>query len=191
MSEGGIIAFYLLILSFIIHSWKDSMILLLFLSALLGFGCFNFPFRSHSRAKVFMGDAGSMLMGLLLVWYLITFSQGSQPATPPVTFLWLAALPLIDMGCVMCRRMLKKQSPLHADREHIHHLLLTLGCSKRQALFVLIILSFLFGGLGLGLNFLGVSQSVMFLLFVATFCGFLLWMSVFWRKIYRVTTLSS
>lgn len=186
VSTGMIMVCYLLMLSFLIHSWKDTMILSLFFSALLGFACFNFPVRSRFSAKVFMGDAGSMLLGLILAWYLVRFSQKPDAAAPPVVFLWIIALPLFDMGGVMCRRMLKKQSPFQADREHIHHLLLALGCSKRGTLFFLMMLNLIFGGAGLGMFFLGVPQSIMFMLFMMVFCVFLLGINIFWYRLRRV-----
>lgn len=71
------------------------------------------------RAWVFMGDAGSMWIGLVMGWMLIKLTQGSGD---PMVGLWLFGLPLIDTVSVMTRRMHRKRSPFKADRTHIHHI---------------------------------------------------------------------
>lgn len=71
-----------------------------------------------NRAKVFMGDAGSMWLGLVVGWMLIRVTQGSGD---PLVALWLFGLPLIDTLSVMMRRINRKKSPFKADRTHIHH----------------------------------------------------------------------
>jgi UDP-GlcNAc:undecaprenyl-phosphate GlcNAc-1-phosphate transferase len=70
------------------------------------------------RAWVFMGDAGSMWLGLLVGWMLIRLTQGTGD---PLVTLWLFGLPLIDTLSVMIRRIHRKKSPFKADRTHIHH----------------------------------------------------------------------
>lgn len=71
-----------------------------------------------NRAKVFMGDAGSTWLGLVVGWMLIRVTQGSGD---PLVALWLFGLPLIDTLSVMMRRINRKKSPFKADRTHIHH----------------------------------------------------------------------
>lgn len=57
--------------------------------------------------KVFMGDAGSMFIGLSLVWLLVNGTQAGDAAFRPVTALWLIGLPLMDMLAIMFRRYRK------------------------------------------------------------------------------------
>lgn len=78
------------------------------------------------RAWVFMGNAGSMWLGLLVGWMLIKLTQGTGD---PLCSLWLFGLPLIDTLCVMFRRIHRKKSPFKADRTHIHHVLERHGVS--------------------------------------------------------------
>lgn len=92
------------------------------------------------RYKVFMGDAGSTLIGFTVIWILLQSTQGESHPMNPVTALWLIAIPLMDMIAIMYRRLRKGMSPFSADRQHIHHLIMRAGFTPRQA-FVLITLS--------------------------------------------------
>ncbi|MEH0834490.1 UDP-N-acetylglucosamine--undecaprenyl-phosphate N-acetylglucosaminephosphotransferase [Pectobacterium cacticida] len=92
------------------------------------------------RYKVFMGDAGSTMIGFTAIWLLIQTTQGPQHPINPVTALWIIAIPLIDMIAIMYRRLRKGMSPFSPDRQHIHHLIMRAGFSSRQA-FVLITLA--------------------------------------------------
>ncbi len=88
------------------------------------------------RAWVFMGDAGSMWLGLVLGWFMAQITQGSVSAEPALV-LWLFGIPLIDTLVVMARRMKRKQSPFAGDRTHIHHVLERKGFSINRSVLVL------------------------------------------------------
>lgn len=92
------------------------------------------------RYKVFMGDAGSTLIGFTAIWLLLQSSQGQVRSINPVTALWIIAIPLMDMIAIMYRRLRKGMSPFSPDRQHIHHLIMRAGFTPRQA-FVLITLA--------------------------------------------------
>ena len=100
------------------------------------------------RCKVFLGDAGSMLLGYLIVWGLIEASQAPD-GLAPVTALWLVAIPLMDTLAVMGRRLRQGRHPFCADRGHLHHCLARLLHSTRGALGVLLLLASLLAGIGL------------------------------------------
>ncbi len=91
--------------------------------------------------KVFMGDAGSMVLGYLLAWTLIRLSQQPGSHLSPVDVLWCVAVPVLDTFAVMYRRLRQGQSPFKPDRGHIHHILLRAGLSPRATLLVLIALA--------------------------------------------------
>jgi len=84
--------------------------------------------------KVFMGDAGSTLIGFLLGWSLVYLSDKGVQRLQPVDALWCVALPVMDTLAVMFRRMRKRLSPFKPDRQHLHHLLQDTGCSARTTL---------------------------------------------------------
>lgn len=88
------------------------------------------------RAWVFMGDAGSMWLGLMLGWFMAQITQGKVSAEP-VLVLWLFGVPLIDTLSVMIRRFKCKCSPFKADRTHVHHILEHAGFSVRSAVLIM------------------------------------------------------
>jgi UDP-GlcNAc:undecaprenyl-phosphate/decaprenyl-phosphate GlcNAc-1-phosphate transferase len=91
--------------------------------------------------KIFLGDAGSMLIGYVLAWTLIRMSQMPQTHLSPVDVLWCVALPVFDTIAVMCRRLRQRKSPFKPDRGHIHHILLGAGLGPRTTLVALITLA--------------------------------------------------
>ncbi|MDD4912256.1 MAG: MraY family glycosyltransferase [Sideroxydans sp.] len=105
------------------------------LGALLGFLLFNTRVFVK-RAWVFMGDAGSMWIGLVLGWFMAQVA-GAKVLGEPALVLWLFGIPLLDTLVVMFRRVKKKNSPFYADRTHIHHVLEAAGVSVKRMVLVL------------------------------------------------------
>ncbi len=94
--------------------------------------CLGFLPHNFHPAKIFMGDSGAMLLGLLLSSAAITLTgqidanaittQGSRLALLPLLLPFLVlAIPLIDLGMAIIRRIRAGRSPFAADREHLHH----------------------------------------------------------------------
>lgn len=123
------------------------------LGALLGFLLFNTRLVVK-RAWVFMGDAGSMWVGLVLGWFMAQVT-GTRVDAEPALVLWLFGIPLIDTLTVMMRRMSWKRSPFAADRTHIHHVLEHAGLSIRQTVHILTLVQLLLVGMGVGFYLIG------------------------------------
>ncbi|OLY91621.1 UDP-N-acetylmuramyl pentapeptide phosphotransferase/UDP-N-acetylglucosamine-1-phosphate transferase [Cnuella takakiae] len=103
--------------------------------SLLAFLLFN-----HQPAKIFMGDSGSMAVGLFNAIFALRFlhfpgTSSLQQPLPAVLPLVIAvlAVPLVDTIRVFSIRLLRGRSPFAPDRNHVHHLLLKRGLSHRQA----------------------------------------------------------
>ncbi len=126
--------------------------------AVIAFLKYNF-----TPAQIFMGDTGSLLIGLTCSILTIEFIElhREMPASPysfeavPAVAVGILILPLFDTLRVFTMRALKGKSPLHPDRTHIHHLLLDFGFTHMQATGILvavnvffIVLVILFQGLG-------------------------------------------
>ncbi|TKB45167.1 UDP-N-acetylglucosamine--undecaprenyl-phosphate N-acetylglucosaminephosphotransferase [Thalassotalea mangrovi] len=142
---------------------------LIMATALLPFLLFNLKLGKRIKSKIFMGDSGSMFIGLSVVWLLACGTQGEGRAFNPVTALWLIALPLMDMLSIVIRRFKQGLSPLKPDRDHIHHILIRLGNSPGKALLMITGAAVVMSVLGILGESLGVPQSVMFALFIAIF----------------------
>ncbi len=142
-------------------------------AAVAGFLCFNLRNPWCRRAWVFMGDAGSMFLGLTLSWLCIQLSQGETGSLSLVTALWVLAVPLFDMVCSILRRLLNGCSPFIADRKHLHHLLLRAGFSEGQTLAILLGLATSGAGFGLLGFFFKLPELVMLFLLLVAFTLYL------------------
>ena len=155
---------------------------LLFVCAMLPYIMLNLGFPFGRRFKVFMGDAGSMFIGFTAIWLLIEASQArNELVIRPVTALWFIALPLMDMVCIMARRIRKGQSPFKPDREHLHHICQRIGLSSAQSLFVICLLASIMAGVGVLSEFYYVSESLMLLSFLLTFVIYFSVIANIWR----------
>jgi UDP-GlcNAc:undecaprenyl-phosphate GlcNAc-1-phosphate transferase len=143
--------------------------LLVLALAIAGFLVFNLRHPWRARASVFMGDAGSTLLGYVLAWFLIRMSQGEARALDPITAVWILALPLMDTVVVMIRRLMAGHSPFAADRQHLHFLLLGYGLSDARAVASLLLIAFGLGGVGVLAQWFGVPEDVRFYAFVVIF----------------------
>jgi UDP-GlcNAc:undecaprenyl-phosphate GlcNAc-1-phosphate transferase len=150
----------------------------------LGFLYFNLRRRARRRASVFLGDAGSLLLGFVLGWFVVgaTIKPGTGDL-PPAAALWLLWVPLYDTVGVMLRRLLAGRSPMRPDREHLHHLFQDLGFTPRQTVNRLIALNFMGGAVGVAGWRLGVPEVVLFALFAFGFLCYVLLCMWVWRKL--------
>ncbi len=151
------------------NGFTPSIDITVFIFCLLAYMSFNLQVFGKRFDKIFMGDAGSMLIGFAVVWLMIEYTQGPEPQFSPMVSVWLISIPLMDMAAVMWRRIRAGKSPLHPDRDHIHHILIRAGLSPRRALIVILALSTLMSSIGYGLYKLGVSDWVLFYLWWALF----------------------
>lgn len=118
-----------------ISQWHSIILLLLLAAALLPDLAANLDLLGR---KVFLGDAGSMMIGYFLAWTLIHLSQQAQPHLSTVDVLWCVALPVLDTLQVMVRRIREGKSPFKPDRGHIHHIMMNAGFSAHTTLVVLV-----------------------------------------------------
>ena len=149
-------------------------ILVVLMACVAGFLAFNARSPWCKKAKVFMGDAGSLFLGFALARFLIDFSQESDRVMHPVTALWIFAVPLMDTVAVMLRRLMERQSPFVADRRHLHHMLLAAGLSVRQTVMVIWALAVFLAVLGILGHIAKLPDSVMFAGFLGVF-GVYVW----------------
>ncbi len=125
------------------YSSFSSMVLAVLVGACVGF----LPHNLYP-ARIFMGDSGSMLLGLVMSAAAIQVTGQIDPATvssrqqfpaflPILLPVAVLVLPLLDMVLAVARRVRSGQSPFHPDRMHLHHRLLALGHSHRRAVAIM------------------------------------------------------
>ena len=139
---GGIVTISISALLFIATSYDNNHALVTGLWTVLGatiaFLLFNTGFLG-SRQKVFLGDSGSMFLGIVLAAHFISMSQGDTAYMTPVVAGWIFGLPLMDSISVMVGRVIKGSSPLKAGRDHLHHLLVDNGMSNAGCVGIMLI----------------------------------------------------
>ena len=119
-------------LAYLAADWVVMSMMVAVLGGLLGFLRFNtYP------ARIFMGDAGSQFLGFYLGLCAIVLTDPTRgPFSPAlISFIW--GLPILDTAGVMVQRVLERRSPFVADKNHVHHKLLEIGLSHREAVMVI------------------------------------------------------
>jgi UDP-GlcNAc:undecaprenyl-phosphate/decaprenyl-phosphate GlcNAc-1-phosphate transferase len=155
---------------FYIFGKTDLAILAASLSgALIGFLYYNI-----SPARIFMGDTGSLLIGLTMSILAIQFIENNKIwqdnwsiQSVPAVAVAVLIVPLFDTLRVFTLRAIRRKSPFSPDKTHIHHLLLDCGCTHLQATFILVVTNFLFIILAYFLQHIGTLPLLLLLLSLA------------------------
>ncbi|MGY3944231.1 UDP-N-acetylglucosamine--undecaprenyl-phosphate N-acetylglucosaminephosphotransferase [Aeromonas tecta] len=158
-----------------------SRFCLLMMIVVIPYIVLNLGFPFGVRRKVFMGDAGSMLIGFTVIWVLLQGTQGPKAQMNPVTALWLIAIPLMDMVCIMVRRTRKGISPFKPDREHLHHICLRVGLSSHQALIMICSVAALLAAAGIALEYGALPEWLSLFLFIIVFFLYYTVINNIWR----------
>ena len=114
------------------------------MAALVG-ACVGFLPYNLNPAKMFMGDTGATFLGFILATMSI---QGLFKFYAVISFavpFLILGLPIFDTAFAMIRRVAHGQSPMHADRGHIHHRLIDMGLNQKQAVATLYVISGILG----------------------------------------------
>jgi len=141
--------FLLAVVAFTGGASDYALLALGLLGGVAGFLFFNLRFLSQRRARVFLGDNGSMLLGFLFAWLLIALSQGPGRVITPVTALWLLSIPLMDTLGVMLRRIWLGKSPFRPDRHHLHHLFIRAGFRVQDIVYAIALIQLTLGAIGI------------------------------------------
>lgn len=113
--------------------------------ALAGFLAWNIRLPWRPRARVFLGNAGSALLGLVIAWVAFRLTQNPGHPVNPVLALWLLPIPVMDCLVLIVRRLQEGRSPFSAGRDHIHHLMQDAGFGPTRAALWLTLFSLVCG----------------------------------------------
>jgi UDP-GlcNAc:undecaprenyl-phosphate GlcNAc-1-phosphate transferase len=111
------------------YSGNDSLanFAMVVAGAMVGFLAFNLRTPWLPRAKVFLGNSGSAVLGLVIAWVSFRMTQNPMHPVTPVLAPFLIALPVIDCLALLLHRSREHGKPFAADRNHLHHLLIDAG----------------------------------------------------------------
>lgn len=170
--SGGLVTValgYICVVNLISGSTSTANISILLIFSLMAFLAMNFRRLSNRRALVYLGDAGSTMLGFMLAWLLIDASQGDRPVLPPVYALWIIAVPLFDTVYLLIKRPLLGRSPFAPGDDHLHHNLMRRGYNVEQVVLILVVCAIAMGGIGAMGIFFQLNESIMFLAFLTLF----------------------
>ena len=166
----------MLVVALLVGDFMSAVMLAAIVGACVGFIPYNF-----NPAKIFMGDTGSTFLGFMLstisiyglfkMYAIISFA---------VPFLVLG-LPIFDICFAVVRRVSHGQSPMHADRGHVHHRLIDMGFSQKQAVAISYMLSAILGMAAVVLTNDGETQALI-LIAVVVFVGVISFWVIFGHK---------
>lgn len=137
---SAISATTMLVIALASDQWMVSVVLAALVGASLGFMPYNM-----NPAKMFMGDTGATFLGYILATMSI---QGLFKYYAVISFVvpfLILGLPIFDTTFAFIRRIAHGQSPMHADRSHIHHRLIDMGLNQKQAVATLYVISAILG----------------------------------------------
>ena len=126
--------------------------LIILASAVFAFWLVNLSFTPLKR--VFLGDAGSLMLGFVMAWILIYYTQDPISMLNPVAALWCVTIPVFDALIVIARRLRNGLSPFSSDRNHLHHLLIDIGFQPKLVLMLILGLAAVVNIFGILLTYL-------------------------------------
>ena len=150
--------------------------------ACIGFLLQNFRFYLNKTARIFLGDGGAYLLGAIFAVSLIGYSQGYLNESyiyqnSPVLVLFTIMVPLNEtLGVLIKRTLFDKKSFAVAGKDHMHYYIAEALGSSTKAVFLIAAIAGFWIGLGLGLHFLGASNTILLIVY---FCSLILHTSAF------------
>jgi len=146
---SAITAFFIFLIGLLL---KDNFVI--YISLAVTGACLAFLKYNFYPAKIFMGDTGSLFLGLIIAILAIYRSNPASSANhyfiPTIIIL---ILPLIDTTLAIIRRFLKKQNILQGDASHIHHYFLKKGLTQSQTVITFYVATFFLGVTSLALTY--------------------------------------
>jgi len=149
----------MLVVALLVTETREAVVMGALAGACLGFLPYNL-----NPAKIFMGDTGSTFLGFVLATVSV---QGMFKLPMSITFVapfLMLGLPIFDTAFAFIRRIAHGQSPMHADRGHVHHRLVDMGFSQKQAVGILYVISAILGLSAVVLTTVGAMRAMLFLL---------------------------
>ncbi len=136
-------------------------VLFLLIACIAGFLVFNLRNPWRRKASLFLGDAGSMSLGLTIAWFAVLLARGETSPLEPISVAWIIGFPVFDTCAQFYRRIRSGKDPFAPDRGHFHHHFIDAGVRVRRASLVIIGIVAAMGAIGYGGIALGVPPFVL------------------------------
>lgn len=178
---GGVMAvmFSWFMVACILSGWFEvAHVLGLLVACICGFLVFNMRNPWRRKASLFLGDAGSMSLGLVLAWFAVLLARGPSTPIEPIAVAWIVGFPIFDTCAQFYRRVRAGVDPFMPDRGHFHHHFIDAGVSVHRASVSIILIVAVMGGIGYG----GIAMGVPPVVLTVLWCVLLLTHIVVSRK---------
>lgn len=172
-----------LVAAALMGSWLAAAHLGVLIACLASFLLFHNMRTPWRRRLVFLGDAGSMVLGFALAWTAIALADRPQTSMYPITAVWILGLVVLDTIATVIRRLLSRRNPLSAGRDHLHHLLLEAGMPVAGVVGVMVGLSAAMAATGIISWRLGVPEWMLTAGFIALSAVYYSALSIGWRRV--------
>ncbi len=148
---GGVsfVIFSWFIIAALSSGWYEYAAILIVLNACIaGFLVYNMRNPLRRRASLFLGDAGSMCLGLTIAWFGVHLARSPVAPLEPIVLAWIIGFPIFDTCAQFYRRICDGNDPFSPDRGHFHHHFMDAGVPVHIAVPIIISLIALMGGVG-------------------------------------------
>lgn len=148
---------------------EQNVFLVSFLTAALLGSALGFLYYNFNPAKIFMGDSGSMFLGFILAGISVIGPTKSAAALSLIVPMLALGLPIMDTAFAIIRRKRAGIPIFKPDRGHLHHRLLDLGLSQKQAVLLMYVISALLGLVAILLTLVNAQMGVFIIVAVLCF----------------------
>ena len=154
----------MLVIALMMVSELDSELDVAVMMAALAGACIGFLPYNFNPAKIFMGDTGATFLGFIMATVSVEGMFKMYGLISFVAPFLILGLPIFDVCFAVIRRVSHGQSPMHPDRGHVHHRLIDMGFSQKQAVGVLYVISAILGLSAVVLTATNAVRAMVFLL---------------------------
>ncbi len=161
---GGVSAviFAWFMIAAIAMGWYNyAQVLALLIACICGFLVFNMRNPWRRKASLFLGDAGSMSIGLTIAWFAVLLARGPHTPIEPIAVAWIIGFPIFDTCAQFYRRVREGKHPFSPDRGHFHHHFIDAGIPVRYASILIIMIVAIMGGIGVGAIEMGIPPYIL------------------------------
>jgi len=152
---AAIAAFAMMLVNLSVGQLNGALVMALLSGAAIGFLPYNF-----NPAKIFMGDTGAMFLGFILSAVAIEGAVKSATAIALIVPILALGLPIFDTAFAILRRFINGKPIMQADKGHVHHRLLAIGLTQRQAVLYMYLISLSLGMCSVILARMGIKEAV-------------------------------
>lgn len=158
---SAIAAFTMMFVNLSLEQTNGVLVMAILAGAAIGFLPYNF-----NPAKIFMGDTGAMFLGFVLAAQAVEGAVKSATAIALIVPILALGLPIFDTAFAILRRFVNGKPLMQADKGHVHHRLIAIGLSQRQAVLFMYLISISLGICSLVLARVGIKQAMIALALV-------------------------